>query len=186
MTHWRHSQHIQIWESTKKHNTHPKNIFYIRFHLACSLHSTSNKSRRWINFPWLKTNSLIEKMKHPHPRNPFINPTTSSGFHKANFGGSSVTQFSLNSNLQSLQKAIYHMHCLYPGGHAETHRGYQYVFADQTRHDIWSASPSQGHDKWNHKKSRCLLSQRLSMGCIIAHRRFMIKTTHFLIIDLQD
>lgn len=106
MTHWRHSQHIQIWESTKKHNTHPKNIFYIRFHLACSLHSTSNKSRRWINFPWLKTNSLIEKMKHPHPRNPFINPTTSSGFHKANFGGSSVTQFSLNSNLQSLQKAM--------------------------------------------------------------------------------
>lgn len=42
---------------------------------------------------------------------------------------------------------IYHMHCLYPGGHAETHRGCQYVFADQTRHDIWSASPSQGHDK---------------------------------------
>lgn len=45
-------------------------------------------------------------MKHPHPRHPFINPTTSSGFHKANFGGSSVTQFSLNSNLQSLQKAM--------------------------------------------------------------------------------
>lgn len=48
-------------------------------------------------------------------------------------------------------------------------------------YDVQSASPSKGHGKWNHTKSRCLLSLRLSMGCTIVVRSLMIKNLTTLI-----
>lgn len=86
-----------------------KNTFCTRFLLAHPL--PTSKSPQSINLSQLKTNSLIaENEAPPHPSTypmiPWVNPARPSEFHKPNSGGSSVAAFSLNSNLQSLQKAM--------------------------------------------------------------------------------
>lgn len=67
---------------------------------------TTGKPPQSINLSQLKTNALTAvKMKHPLPSTSWVNPASPSEFHKPNSGGSWVA-FSLNSNLQSLQKVM--------------------------------------------------------------------------------
>lgn len=149
----------------------------------------SNKSHRWINIPRLKTNSLIEKTRHPHPRYSFINPATSSGFYKAHFGGSSVAQFPCNRNLQSLQKDMET-----PATCIASTLGNMQKLTDVVSMSLLTKLsmiyglqvPAKAMANETTRNLDVSFLKRLSMGRIVAHRRLMIKTTNFLIIDLQD
>lgn len=69
----------------------------------------ANHLNQCFFFLQLKTNFLIAENATPPPQYPVLshtNPATSSGFHKPSVGGSAVALVFLNSNLQSLQKAM--------------------------------------------------------------------------------